>query len=212
MDSRSADWRRQVTIPNVLSLVRLGLIPVFVVVSLQGYFGVAFFLFIGAAVTDALDGWIARRFNQRSRLGAYLDPAADKLLMLATYVVYTIPSTAEWRLPAWLTFTVFIRDLTLVGFAYLLYTRIRVKRFPPSIAGKISTIAQIVALAATIASNMFLAPIARPLLFWIHRAALLMTLYSGFDYLRKWDLAVARAADSADPSEITWTKMREGRG
>ena len=206
MDSRSSDWRSQITIPNVLSLVRLGLIPVFVVVSLEGYFGVAFFLFLGAALTDALDGWIARRFNQRSRLGAYLDPAADKLLMLTTYVVYTMPSTAEWRLPAWLTFTVFIRDLTIVIFAYLLYTRIRVKRFPPSIAGKTSTIVQVVALAATIAANMALEPVARPLLFWIHRAALLMTLYSGFDYIRKWDLAVARAADSDDPSEITWTR------
>ena len=205
MESRDSDWRSQITIPNLLSLIRLGLIPVFVVVSLQGNFGAAFFLFVGAAGTDALDGWIARRFNQRSRLGAYLDPAADKLMMLTTYVVYTIPSTAEWRLPLWLTFTVFIRDLTIVIFAYLLYTRIRVKRFPPSVAGKISTIVQVVALAATIAANMFLAPVARPLLPWIHRAALLITLYSGFDYIRKWDLALERSADSTDPSEITWT-------
>lgn len=205
MDSRDSDWRSQITIPNVLSLIRLALIPVFVVVSLEGFFGAAFFLFVGAAATDALDGWIARRFNQRSRLGAYLDPAADKLMMVTTYVVYTMPSTAEWRLPVWLTFTVFIRDFTIAIFAYLLYTRIRVKRFPPSIAGKLSTIIQVVALAATIAANMFLAPVARPLLPWIHRAALLITLYSGFDYIRKWDLALERSADSTDPSEITWT-------
>jgi len=205
MEPRDSDWRSQVTIPNVLSLIRLALIPVFVLVSIQGYFAVAFFLFVGAAGTDALDGWIARRFNQTSRLGAYLDPAADKLMMLATYVVYTLASTAEWRLPVWLTFTVFIRDFTIAIFAYLLYTRIRIRRFPPSIAGKVSTIVQVVALAATIAANMFLAPIARPLLPWIHRAALLITLYSGFDYIRKWDLALERSADSTDPSEITWT-------
>jgi cardiolipin synthase len=185
--SQRPDSKRIWTIPNILSLLRLALIPLFVWLSIEGLFAAAFFLFVGAALTDALDGWIARRFNQRSRLGAYLDPAADKMMMVTTYIVYTIPSMAAHRLPAWLTFTVFIRDLTIVIFAYLLYTRIRVKRFPPSIPGKVSTIVQVVALAATIAANMFLAPIAAPLLWTAHRAALLMTLYSGFDYIRKWD-------------------------
>lgn len=179
--------RRVWTVPNILSLLRLGVIPLFVWLSIEGQFTAAFFLFVGAALTDALDGWIARRFDQRSRLGAYLDPAADKTMMVTTYIVYTIPSIAQYRLPAWLTFTVFIRDVTIVVFAYLLYTRIRVKRFPPSVPGKISTIVQVVALAATIGANMFLAPLAAPLLWTAHRAALLMTLYSGFDYIRKWD-------------------------
>ncbi|HVR42284.1 MAG TPA: CDP-alcohol phosphatidyltransferase family protein [Thermoanaerobaculia bacterium] len=178
--------------PNALSLLRLALIPVFVQVSLAGEFTAAFFIFVGAAATDALDGYIARRFNQRSRLGAYLDPAADKTMMLAAYVVYTIPGVARWSLPIWLTSTVFIRDITLVVFAYLLYTRIRITRFPPSIAGKISTIVQVGALAVTVGANTFLAPITIPLLPWIHRAALLITLYSGFDYVRKWDLALAK--------------------
>ena len=184
------DSKRIWTIPNILCLIRLASIPLFVWLSVERHFAAAFFLFVGAAVTDALDGWIARRFNQRTRLGAYLDPAADKTLMVTTYIVYTIPSIADHRLPAWLTFTVFIRDLTIVMFAYLLYTRIRVKRFPPSIPGKISTLVQIIALAATIGANTFLAPITVPLLWTAHRAALLMTLFSGFDYIRKWDAAL----------------------
>ena len=183
-------WRSQITVPNALSLLRLALIPVFVKVSLEREFAVAFVIFLAAALTDALDGWIARRFNQRSRLGAYLDPAADKTMMLATYVVFTLPGVADPALPIWLTFTVFIRDITLVVFAYLLYTRIRIKRFPPSIAGKLSTIIQVIALAATVAANTFLGPLVAPMVPWAHRMALLITLYSGYDYLRRWDLAL----------------------
>ncbi len=175
------------TIPNILSLLRLALIPLFVWLSLEERFTAAFFLFVGAALTDALDGWVARRFDQRSRLGAYLDPGADKTMMVTTYVVYTIPSIAAYRLPFWLTFTVFLRDITIVIFAYLLYTRIHVKRFPPNVAGKVSTTVQIVALAATIGANTFLEPVVAPLLWTVHRAALVMTLVSGFLYIRKWD-------------------------
>ena len=179
--------RRIWTIPNILSLIRLASIPLFVWLSVKGHFAAAFFFFVGAALTDALDGWIARRFNQRSRLGTYLDPAADKTMLVTTYVVYTMPSIGEYRLPFWLTFTIFLRDITIVMFAYLLYTRIHVKRFPPNVAGKVSTTVQIVALAATIGANMFLEPLVAPLLWTFHRAALVITLVSGFLYIRKWE-------------------------
>lgn len=174
----------------MLSLLRLAMVPVFVWVSLRGHFALALLLFLGAAATDVLDGWIARRFNQRSQLGGFLDPAADKTMLVVTYIVYTLPTVAAARLPYWLTFTVFIRDITLVIFAYLLYTRIRIQRFPPSIVGKLSTLIQVVALAATIAANTVLAAAVLPLLDWLHRAALLMTLCSGFFYIRQYDLAL----------------------
>jgi cardiolipin synthase (CMP-forming) len=184
--------RRHLTIPNILSLIRLGMIPLFIVLALRGHHAAAFFVFVGAALTDALDGYLARRLNQASRLGAFLDPAADKLLMVSGYIVYTITSVATWTLPIWLTFTVFIRDLTLVVFAYLIYTRVHIKRFPPSLAGKISTIVQVVVLAATIAANTFIAPLTTPMLLWLHRLALVMTLYSGADYLRRWEIELRR--------------------
>jgi len=176
-----------VTIPNVLTIVRLVLIPFFVVASLQRNFALAFCFFLVAAITDALDGWIARRYNLRSRIGAVLDPAADKLMLICGYVVYTLPNLATYRLSFWLTFTVFVRDLLMVIAAYLLYTRIKIRRFPPSIPGKISTITQVVALAATIAANTPLAPLVLPIMRLAHPAALVMTIYSGWDYLRKWD-------------------------
>ena len=181
---------RVVTVPNVLTVLRLVLIPFFVLASLERNFVLAFGFFLAAAVTDALDGWIARRFNLRSKIGAVLDPAADKLMLVFGYLVYTLPSVATYRLSVWLTFTVFVRDVLIVLAAYLLYTRISIRRFPPSPAGKISTITQVVALAATIGANTPIAPVALPVMYLAHPAALLMTIYSGWDYLRRWDARV----------------------
>ena len=170
------------TIPNILTLLRLLLVPCFIAASFQRMYVAAFVIFVSAAVTDVLDGWIARRLNQRSRVGALLDPAADKLLMVSGYIFYTIAPAL--KIPVWLTFTVFIRDFLIAMFAYLLFTRVRVKRFPPSWAGKASTVLQAVTLGAAIAVNGILPDIVglAELLF---RAALVVTLFSSWDYLRR---------------------------
>jgi len=172
------------TVPNLLTLLRLVLIPFFIYASMRDAFNVAFIIFVTAAVTDILDGFIARRFNQRSRLGALLDPAADKTMMICGYVFYTFDTTVPHRIPGWLTFTVFIRDFVIVIFAYLLYTRVQVKKFPPSWAGKVSTVLQASTLATTIAFNGF-ATWARLLLEVLFRLTVVMTLFSGWDYLRR---------------------------
>ena len=100
------------TIPNALTLLRLFAVPVFIYRHRSAAsIALAFFIFIGAAVTDFLDGVIARRFNQRSRLGAILDPAADKTMMVCGYLFYTLrDGLPVVGIPVWLTFTVFIRD------------------------------------------------------------------------------------------------------
>lgn len=187
------------TTANILTSIRLLMVPIFIAASLMGRFDVAFFLFVGAALTDAFDGWIARRFDQRSRLGALLDPAADKTMLVSGFVVLTIPGVASYGLPLGLTVTVLMRDVLIVFVAYLIFTRIRIDRFPPSIPGKISTIAQAVALGVTIAANMWLAPIALPLLKLSHAAALGMTLYSGLDYMRRWAVVIEGSDPDAGP-------------
>ncbi|MGZ8797984.1 MAG: CDP-alcohol phosphatidyltransferase family protein [Thermoanaerobaculia bacterium] len=172
------------TIPNILTLIRLLLVPCFIATSVRGMFTAAFVLFVSAAATDILDGMIARRLNQGSRIGALLDPAADKTMMLAGYLFYTLSNRPLLRVPGWLTFLVLVRDFMIVTFAYLLYTRVHVKRFPPSIAGKTSTLLQAAALAGTIGVNAFgtvLLPLTQVLL----RVALVVTLYSSWDYLRR---------------------------
>lgn len=172
------------TVPNILTLGRFALVPCFLYASMRQMWVAAFFIFVTAAVTDVLDGFIARRFNLRSRLGAVLDPAADKTLMVCGFLFYTLSGKPAVQIPGWLTFAVFIRDFVIVLFAYLLYTRVQVTRFPPSVAGKASTVLQAVTLAAVIAVNAFV-----PGYVWVvellFRVSLVVTLYSGFDYLRR---------------------------
>ncbi|MCM2315443.1 MAG: CDP-alcohol phosphatidyltransferase family protein [Thermoanaerobaculia bacterium] len=177
--------RRVLTIPNMISVGRLGLIPFFVAAALTGRHTLAFTLFVTAGISDIFDGWIARRFNQKSSIGAVLDPAADKIMMFSAYIIYTVDGSIGHRLPLWLTVTIFMRDLMITVFAYLLYTRIRVRRFPPSFAGKTSTVIQIVTLAAVMAANGALAPVGLALLPPFSLLALGMTLFSGLGYMRR---------------------------
>ena len=181
-------------IPNILTFARMLLVPCFLYASMRGMFVAAFTIFVTAAVTDILDGMIARRLNVKSRLGALLDPAADKTLMICGFVYYTFgDNVTRLPLPGWLTFTVFIRDFLIVIFAYLMYTRIGMTRFPPSIAGKASTVLQGVVLAVTIAVNAFL-PQLQSFAELLFRLSLFMTLASGWGYLRRGAL-ILRGGD-----------------
>jgi cardiolipin synthase len=176
------------TVPNLITLFRIVLVPFFLIASMRGMWTLALVLFVIAAVTDTLDGLIARRFNQRSRLGAILDPAADKTMMICGYLFYTISRKLPVvALPVWLTFVVFIRDFVIIVFAYLMYTRLHVKRFPPSWAGKTSTVLQAFTLALMIAVNAFL-PRLLPAVEVLFRLTILVTLYSAWDYLRRGKL------------------------
>jgi cardiolipin synthase (CMP-forming) len=170
------------TIPNVLTFLRLGIVPFFVAATLAERFTLAFVLFVVAGVSDAFDGYLARRLNQRSRLGAILDPAADKLLMVSAYGVYTFVGVVRHQLPIWLTFPVLLRDVTIVIFAYLLYTRIGISRFPPSFAGKLSTVFQVITLSFAVGANGFLAPVTLPVLPLLFQVTVVITLYSSIDY------------------------------
>lgn len=172
-------------LPNLITTLRLLLVPCFLWASMEAMYVAAFTIFVSAALTDILDGWIARHFNVRSRFGALMDPAADKTLMVCGFLYYTFAAELPVvPLPGWLTFTVFIRDFLIAVFAYLMYTRVHITRFPPSIAGKASTVLQAVTLAATIAANAF-APVLLQFVEVLFRASLLMTLFSAWGYMRR---------------------------
>jgi cardiolipin synthase (CMP-forming) len=178
-------------IPNILTMLRLFLVPCFLGASMRGMYTVAFTIFVTAAVTDILDGMIARRLDVKSRLGALLDPAADKTLMVCGFCYYTFADgLPRVTIPFWLTFAVFVRDFLMVCFAYLMYTRVQISRFPPSAAGKTSTVLQAVTLATTIAANAFL-PQVQALAEVLFRVSLFMTFYSAWGYMRLADRRVA---------------------
>jgi cardiolipin synthase (CMP-forming) len=175
---------RVLTIPNLLTLLRLLIIPFFLAASLRGSFVTAFVLFVVAAVTDSFDGFVARHFNQRSRLGAFFDPAADKVMMVCGYLYYTIANNVAVPIPVWLTFVILLRDVMIAAFAYLLYTRIHIRRFPPSWAGKTSTMLQAITLAVVIGANAF-APRLAAAVGVLFRIVMVVTLYSAYGYLRR---------------------------
>src|SRR6266699_1060563 len=100
---------------NQLTLLRMFLIPAFVILVVYGYLGWALTVFVTAGITDALDGVIARRSGQKTTLGAWLDPMADKLMLVSAFVVLTLPNVGlANRLPLWLTALVISRDVCIV--------------------------------------------------------------------------------------------------
>lgn len=135
----------KLTLANQLTLLRIILIPAFVLLLIYGKLGAALVVFVVAGVTDALDGLIARMARQGTSLGAWLDPMADKLLLVSTFVVLTIPSIPMANhLPVWLTVTVISRDIVIVGVVAIVNLAVGPRTFKPSLLGKAATAAFIV--------------------------------------------------------------------
>jgi cardiolipin synthase len=125
---------------NQLTLLRMLLIPAFVILVVYGHLGWALFVFAVAGLTDGLDGLIARWSDQRTSLGAWLDPMADKLLLVTTFIVLTVPGLGlENRLPIWLTVLVISRDVVIVLTVAIVNLAIGPRTFRPSLYGKIAT-------------------------------------------------------------------------
>jgi cardiolipin synthase (CMP-forming) len=133
---------KNLTLANQLTILRIALIPAFVLLVVYNYLGAALLVFSIAGLTDALDGLIARRAGQRTSLGAWLDPMADKLLLVTTFVVLTLPSIPLTNhLPLWLTVVVISRDVVIVGFVAIVNLAVGPRTFRPSLYGKAATAA-----------------------------------------------------------------------
>src|SRR5215217_1604495 len=139
---------------NQLTLLRMLLIPAFVILVLYGELGWALIVFVTAGVTDGLDGLIARRSGQFSSLGAWLDPMADKLLLVTAFIVLTLPNlNLTNRLPLWLTICIISRDVVIVLTVAIVNLAIGRRTFRPSIFGKIATATYIVTAVLTLYFN-----------------------------------------------------------
>jgi cardiolipin synthase len=133
---------RNLTIANQLTILRIVLVPAFVLLVVYGRLGAALLVFVVAGITDALDGLIARLAGQRTSIGAWLDPMADKLLLVTTFVVLTLPGIPLTNhLPTWLTVLVISRDVVIVVFVAVVNLAIGPRTFRPSLLGKAATAA-----------------------------------------------------------------------
>jgi cardiolipin synthase (CMP-forming) len=130
---------RILTVPNQLTFLRLGFLPFFIIAIKYDHYGVALAILVAGGVSDGLDGLLARTLNQKTALGAYLDPIADKLLLSSSYLVLAFKGKIGW----WLAILVLGRDvLILVACAVILLT-VGYRPFPPSIWGKATTFFEI---------------------------------------------------------------------
>ncbi len=147
------------TAANQLTFLRILLIPTFVLLVVYGYLGWALVTLIVAGLTDALDGMIARRAGQKTSLGAWLDPMADKLLLVSTFVVLTVPGLGLTnRLPIWLTVLVISRDVVIVLTVAIINLAIGRRTFRPSVFGKAATAIYVVTGGVTVLFNFLERP------------------------------------------------------
>ncbi len=170
------------TVANQLTLGRLLLVPALVILVLYGYNGWALVTFVVAGLTDALDGLIARRSGQRTRLGALLDPMADKLLLASTFVVLTLPGLGlANQIPLWLTVLVISRDVIIVVTVAVVNLAVGTITFYPSAFGKVATFVYILTGTAALFFNYldqrsFVVDV-------LVYASLGVTVVSGFHYI-----------------------------
>jgi len=170
-----------VTLPNLISLARLLSVPLIVWLLLSGFYQMAFWLFVGASVSDGIDGFIAKRFNRASVLGAYLDPIADKMLLVSIYI--TLGQMGF--LPLWLVILVVSRDILIVGAVMLSYAMDQPVRMAPLMVSKINTFAQIGLAGLVLSEHAYSWPLGTIEVGLVFIVAV-STVLSGGAYLVNW--------------------------
>ena len=191
-DTASVRFNRFRTAPNLLTLLRICLAPFLVAAILDNHYALSFGLFVAAGLTDALDGTLARVLKQRTVLGQYLDPVADKLLLSTLFLVLM----HKGLIPARVTVLVFGRDVGILVVAAILYAAAGRREFSPSIFGKANTLAQVTAVAAVLLHQLTTAN-------WVAvsctislGATMVLTVVSGLHYA--WTAARRVAAQPAN--------------
>ena len=176
-----------ISFPNLLSFARLLSVPLIVWLVLDGRMTMAFWLFVAAGVTDAVDGFVAKHFDAKTELGSYLDPLADKALLVGIYL------TLGWlgHIPIWLVILVAFRDLTIVGGALLEQTLTQSFKSRPMMISKINTTLQI-ALAALVLARLGLGFDDWGVTGVLVLAVAITTVLSGLTYLIEWTRRVNR--------------------
>lgn len=169
------------TIPNFISIIRLALVPFIVWTLLEGRFTQSFVLFVIVGVSDGVDGFIARNFNQRTELGAYLDPLADKVLLIAMFIVLGYLEI----IPVWLAIAVVTRDIMIASGVLVAFAIGNPVEMKPLFVSKANTAVQIVLVAVAIGAPAFAFDLAlvKTILVWTCGT---LTIASAFAYFAAW--------------------------
>ena len=194
---------RPLTLPNFLTLLRMGIVPFFVLAVFAHEFRLAVWIFIISGITDVLDGWIARTFDLESRIGALLDPLADKLLLTAAYISLAIPHGQAVVIPLWLAILTLFRDFVIMLMAFVFYMFEGIKSFPPTIVGKLTMVMQVVTVSLVLLANVVMVPsIILQVCFYLSFA---LVIVSGFSYIYRSSSAIEverQAKVGSDPEDV----------
>lgn len=192
---------RPLTVPNFITLMRMAMVPFLVIAVSDKDYLLALWIFIIAGLTDALDGYLARKMDMQSLIGAYFDPIADKMLITVAYIVLTIPQGQAVVIPLWLTILALFRDFVIMLVAGVLYMVEGLREFPPSRLGKATTFAQVITVGVVLLANVVEVP------WWIPGAcfyvSFVLVILSAFNYIYRVSRFVdeARAAREVDEAE-----------
>ena len=170
------------TLPNYLTLLRIILVPLFVIFLLHHKQSEAFFIFLFAGLTDVLDGLAARIWHQKSVAGLWLDPLADKLLIFTSFFLLSFSEFANPNTIPWKVFWVVLgRDMMIVIGALVLFLLKKKQNFPPTLMGKTSTVCQVLTILAVLFFNFLQKEMG--LLSWLYDLTILATVVSGLQYI-----------------------------
>jgi len=177
----ASDGEGLVYLPNLITILRILLVPVVIWLIITGAHSAAFAVFLLAGVSDGVDGFLARHYNWKTELGAYLDPLADKLLLVVIYVTLGLLG----HMPAWLVIAVVSRDVLIVGAVILSWMLDRAVEVRPSKISKANTVGQII-LAGMVLAQLGFAPALEPIVTPLTWFVGILTLVSAAVYLTRW--------------------------
>lgn len=177
------------TVPNQITLLRLGFLPFFLILISYERYRWALLILVLAGFSDGIDGLLARRLNQRSAIGAYLDPIADKLLLSSSFVILAFKKKLAW----WLTILILSRDILILVVAAVIILISGYRPFPPTLYGKLTTMFQLVLVFSVVAAAAFPAAWLAGLNRGLAVTVAVLTVISGFHY----SVIIARRLHSA---------------
>jgi cardiolipin synthase len=173
------------TVPNQITLLRLGFLPFFLILISYEHYRWALLVLVIAGLSDGIDGLIARKFNQRSSLGAYLDPIADKLLLSSSFLILAFKKELAW----WLTILILSRDVLILIVAVVIILVSGYRPFPPSLYGKLTTAFQIILVFTVVLAAAFpeprLAMLNRVLIYVVAALCIVSGLHYSFTTARR---------------------------
>ncbi|MBT5032262.1 MAG: CDP-alcohol phosphatidyltransferase family protein [Proteobacteria bacterium] len=185
-----------VFVPNILTVIRLALVPLFIILIDESRFGAALVVFIVAGLTDALDGFIAQRFNCETKIGAILDPLADKALLIAAYLVLA----GIEKIPFWLMIVVVSRDIIILGGCLLITLIDKMPDMSPSKLSKLNTVLQILAVVVVLATLAGWFDLTAQLTIFYY-AVFVSSVLSGTFYVWQWGFSLNRSAEMYEPKK-----------